>query len=48
MLQYTGAGRDIHPIDWDGRDDRGVTVAGGVYFCRLVGGTGVLTRAMLF
>ena len=43
---YTRAGR--HLLQWDGRDDRGVTVAGGVYFCRLSAGPMVLTRAMLF
>lgn len=43
---HTDAGR--HLLQWDGRDDRGVIVAGGVYFCRLSAGPIVLTRAMLF
>ncbi|HTR99385.1 MAG TPA: choice-of-anchor D domain-containing protein [Bacteroidota bacterium] len=37
-----------HTVVWDGRDDRGQTVASGVYFCRLVaGGTLTKTRKLL-
>ena len=37
-----------HTVVWDGRDDRGQTVASGVYFCRLqAGGNTIRTRKLL-
>jgi len=38
------AGR--HSLYWDGRDNRGVEVASGVYFLRLLSAQGELTRKM--
>ena len=31
----------FHSLSWDGRDDRGATLAGGVYFVRMQVGDGV-------
>ena len=39
------AGR--HQVSWDGRDDRGVRVASGVYFCRLEYGGATKARKLL-
>jgi hypothetical protein len=38
---------DHHEVTWQGRDDRGQSVASGVYFCRLADGEALLTRKML-
>ena len=35
-------------VRWDGRDDRGISVASGVYFCRMVQQGYVATRKMIF
>jgi subtilisin family serine protease len=35
-----------HSVRWDGTDDRGVSVASGVYFCRLEQGGEMQTRKM--
>jgi hypothetical protein len=37
-----------HSEVWDGRDDRGQTVAAGVYFARLSAGGEVDTKRMVF
>ena len=34
-------------VPWDGRDDRGVAVASGVYFCELTAGKSTVTRKMM-
>jgi hypothetical protein len=39
--------RGWHSVDWDGRDDRGVEVATGAYFCRLRVGSQILTRKLV-
>jgi hypothetical protein len=39
------AGR--HPLTWDGRDERGRTVAAGVYFARAVAGGAMVTRRIV-
>ncbi|MBI5868857.1 MAG: T9SS type A sorting domain-containing protein [candidate division Zixibacteria bacterium] len=36
-----------HSVNWDGRDDRGKTVASGHYFCRLKTSAGSETRQMV-
>ena len=36
-----------HIATWDGRDDRGVTVTSGLYFCRLRTGKVTETRRMV-
>ena len=36
-----------HGVSWDGRDDRGVAAASGVYFCELGAGGEVLRRSMV-
>jgi hypothetical protein len=36
-----------HVLQWKGRDDRGVEMPSGVYFCRLLAGKDCLTRKML-
>ena len=36
-----------HAVTWDGRDNAGGAVAGGVYFCRLDAGAFVQTRKLL-
>jgi hypothetical protein len=35
-----------HPVVWDGHDDRGVRVANGIYFARVVQGGEVATRTL--
>jgi hypothetical protein len=35
-----------HEINWDGRNDRGVAIGSGVYFCRLVAGKMTQTRKL--
>jgi len=35
-----------HQVDWDGRDDRGLQVATGVYFCELLCGDDRATRKL--
>jgi hypothetical protein len=37
----------VETIEWDGRDDRGVAVASGVYFYRLSAGDRTLSRKMV-
>lgn len=37
----------IHRVTWDGRDERGVAVAGGLYFYRLSTATQHITRRMI-
>jgi hypothetical protein len=37
----------IHSIEWDGNDDLGRSVAGGIYICRMHTNTKVLTRKIL-
>lgn len=39
------AGR--HAVRWDGRDEQGRVVAGGLYVCRLTAGEAVATRTLL-
>jgi hypothetical protein len=41
---YVAAGR--HTVSWDGRDDRGITAASGVYFMRLQAAGQYLTRTV--
>ncbi|MEZ4387251.1 MAG: C25 family cysteine peptidase [Candidatus Krumholzibacteriia bacterium] len=36
-----------HQVVWQGRDDRGLQVASGVYFCRLADGQSLQSRKML-
>ena len=36
----------FHDAVWDGRDDNGMTVSSGVYFCRMVAGSYVKTMKM--
>jgi flagellar hook assembly protein FlgD len=36
-----------HEAKWDGRDDRGVRVASGIYFCRIQAGELVGQRTMV-
>jgi aminopeptidase N len=36
-----------HVVPWDGRDDRGISVASGAYFARLIAGSTLLSRPML-
>ncbi len=36
----------VHQIHWDGRDDRGLSLPGGVYFARLRSGAFSVTRRM--
>ena len=40
-----GPGQHLHP--WDGRDDRGLPVASGVYFCRLRTGDQLFSQRLL-
>ena len=47
VLQTGFAEAGVHSIVWDGKDDRGGVVAGGVYLCRLIVGPSALTRPML-
>jgi flagellar hook assembly protein FlgD len=39
-------GAGTHELAWDGRDDRGVRVASGVYFARLEAGATIETRRL--
>jgi flagellar hook assembly protein FlgD len=39
------AGR--YQVVWDGRDDRGMTVGSGTYFCRLQAGDFAIVQKML-
>jgi hypothetical protein len=36
--------RGTHTLDWDGRDEAGRSVAGGIYVCRLVTPAGTVNR----
>ena len=36
-----------HEVKWDGRNERGVAAASGVYFCRLVAGKETIVREMV-
>ena len=36
-----------HTVRWDGKDDRGVAVSSGIYFCRLEAGEHVAVQAMV-
>ncbi|MGD9402281.1 MAG: FlgD immunoglobulin-like domain containing protein [bacterium] len=40
-------GAGPHEIVWDGTDDRGRSVAGGIYYCRLAGGREGCARVVL-
>lgn len=46
-LVSAGLPKGIHAVDWDGRDDRGASVASGVYFCELRAGSHVDRRQMV-
>jgi hypothetical protein len=37
----------LHSVDWDGTNRRGVGVASGIYFYKIVAGTDISTRKML-
>ena len=37
----------VHSVIWDGRDTRGLAVASGVYFCRLIAGDFRATRKLM-
>jgi hypothetical protein len=39
--------KGTHVVEWDGRDDRGASVASGVYFCELRAGSHVDRRQMV-
>lgn len=39
--------RGMHAVEWDGRDDRGRTVANGVYFLRLERDGGTIARKLV-
>jgi hypothetical protein len=41
---YHGKERAIY---WDGRDNKGQSVPGGIYFCQLIAGEKVMTRQMV-
>jgi aminopeptidase N len=41
-------GVPAQPISWDGRNDRGLKVASGIYFCRLTGPGGAVTRRIVW
>jgi hypothetical protein len=34
-------------IYWDGRDNKGQSVAGGIYFCQLIAGEKVMMKQMV-
>ncbi len=42
---HRAAGR--HGVDWDGRDDRGASLASGTYFVRLTAGGAALSRTLV-
>ena len=47
---FTFTGRrpaGYHTFDWDGTDERGTSVASGIYFARFVSGQTQLTRKMV-
>ncbi len=44
MLETNRKNSGTYSISWDGFDDRGRTVPGGVYFYRLTIGDQVITR----
>ncbi len=46
-LLSSRVGAGTHSVNWDGRDDRGTTVASGHYFCRLKTSVGSETRQMV-
>lgn len=46
-LLQKGLGRGEHTLVWDGRDDSGRDVAGGIYFVRLVSEESVETRKIV-
>ena len=47
VLEQSDRPAGVHQLSWDGRDDRGQAVAGGVYLYRLQSGAFSQTRRML-
>ena len=48
LLHAAHAAAGVYPLSWNGADDSGGRVAGGVYFVRVIGGTGNVSRKLLF
>ena len=47
MLVEEVMGEGFHKVHWDGRDDLGRRVPGGIYFCRIKAGNWSATRKMV-
>jgi hypothetical protein len=47
LLDAARLAAGLHPVAWDGRDDRGRIVAAGRYYGRLAAGGSVVTRAIV-
>ncbi|HEX9973748.1 MAG TPA: T9SS type A sorting domain-containing protein [bacterium] len=47
LLVDTKKDADIYSVDWDGCDDKGVSLASGVYLCRMEASDFVFLRKML-
>ena len=47
LLSHAELPAGTHALTWDGRDDRGAALAGGVYFVRMRTGGTVHTRTVV-
>jgi flagellar hook assembly protein FlgD len=47
MLADGKAGKGKQQVDWDGTDDSGISLPGGIYFIRVTSGDGISVKKVV-